>query len=156
MTERWRKVLGGNYSVSDAGRLRRETSRRGWTAGSIIDPRPATSGYRATTLMGLSVCIHTLVALAFIGPRPPRHEVNHRNGIKTDDRLANLEYVTHSKNMVHAVLVGLLPTRLSPAVVRTIRRERAEGASCAELARRLGLHRTTVSKAVLGRNWSHV
>ena len=54
--------------------------------------------------------IHRLVALAFLGPQPTlKHEINHINGIKTDNRPENLEWVTRSQNIKHAFDTGLHP-----------------------------------------------
>jgi hypothetical protein len=46
--------------------------------------------------------VHKLVTLAFFGERPAGTEVNHINGIKTDNRIENLEYVSHSENCLHS------------------------------------------------------
>lgn len=50
--------------------------------------------------------VHRLVLLAFRGPSPL--DVNHKNGIKNDNRLKNLEYCTKSMNIRHAVRTGLM------------------------------------------------
>jgi len=42
--------------------------------------------------------IHSLVAEAFIGPRPPGFEIDHKENGGTDNRLSNLEYVTGKEN----------------------------------------------------------
>lgn len=45
---------------------------------------------------------HKLVALAFLGARPLKMVINHKNGKRTDNRPENLEYVTSSYNAIHA------------------------------------------------------
>lgn len=48
--------------------------------------------------------IHRIVAMQFLPiPSPNHKEVNHKNGIKTDNRLENLEWVTSSENKIHAI-----------------------------------------------------
>lgn len=42
--------------------------------------------------------VHTLVALAFHGPRPDGMEIRHLNGDQTDNRASNLRYGTHAEN----------------------------------------------------------
>lgn len=51
--------------------------------------------------------VHTLVAECFLGPRPDGYDINHKNGIKTDNRLENLEYCTRAQNTQHAYNLGL-------------------------------------------------
>lgn len=49
--------------------------------------------------------IHHLVMLAFVWERPEKYVVNHKNGIKTDNRVENLEYCTIWENNLHAFRV---------------------------------------------------
>jgi len=51
--------------------------------------------------------IHALVATAFHGPRPVANEVNHKDGVKANNRASNLEWVTRSENGKHAIRTGL-------------------------------------------------
>ena len=44
--------------------------------------------------------------LTFIGTRPEGMVVNHKNGVKTDNRLENLEYITSRENTIHAFKMG--------------------------------------------------
>ena len=55
-----------------------------------------------------STTVHKIVAEAFIPNPDKRPEVNHKNGIKTDCSVSNLEWVTKSENVKHAVDTGLL------------------------------------------------
>lgn len=76
----------------------------------ILKPSKGRGGYlrvKLTDDKGSVKCcfVHRLVLLSFVGESSL--QVNHINGIKTDNRLSNLEYVTHSGNMKHAYRIGL-------------------------------------------------
>lgn len=51
------------------------------------------------------ISVHTLVALAYLGPcpTPEKREVNHKDRNKLNNNIENLEWVTRSENMIHAI-----------------------------------------------------
>ena len=101
--EEWREVKGyeGIYQISSLGRIRN-------SYGRILKPETSRNGYKRITLWDRKKYqIHRLVAIAFI-PNPENKEtVNHKNGIKTDNSVENLEWNTRSENSKHAYAIGL-------------------------------------------------
>jgi len=90
------------YQVSNLGRVIGPKGKKSF--GSVTS-----HGYRQFTLIrgktSRSFRVHRLVMRAFVGYS--ELEVNHKNGIKADNRLSNLEYVTRHENRRHAVKTGL-------------------------------------------------
>lgn len=110
-TENWRPIPGaiGLYEASDMGRIRsvdrHVTNRVGITRllrGRVRKLRLGNAGYLLVTLpapIQASRLVHRLVALAFLGEPPDGHTVNHKNGVKTDNRASNLEYLSMGDNV---------------------------------------------------------
>lgn len=110
--EIWRPVVGYeiNYEVSDVGNVRNIHT------GNLLKGFIAHNGYRRIELFFNGVKkkhpVHRLVANSFIGlPPTDKHQINHKNGLKTDNRVENIEWCTGSENRKHAYSTGLsVPT----------------------------------------------
>lgn len=98
------------YSISEDGKVYNNDTRR-WLVGQI-----GKTGYRSFNLSlpggKKRLYGHRLVAETFLNNgNLERVEVNHRNGIKDDNRIDNLEWVTSSENKIHAIATGLINNR---------------------------------------------
>jgi hypothetical protein len=113
--------------------------------------------------------IHRLVLLAFIGePEESRNITNHKNGNRADNRLCNLEWVSHSENNLHAFrvlnrepicMIGMLNgnSKLTEKQVLEIRRLYAKGnITQATLARQYNVTQGLIGHIVKRRSWTHI
>lgn len=171
-SEEWRSVDGyftGIYSVSNLGRIRRDKQCQGTQTGFMPKLFIGTDGYLYVVLSLSSqqrrYSVQSLVIRAFIGPPPTGHNINHVDGVKTNNRLSNLEYVTFSRNSKHAFEIGLSPqggnhgiSKLTNQQVKEIKQalSTAKHGDQAKLARQYKVNDTVISKIKRGEIWRHI
>ena len=103
----------GIYQISICGAVRRISGRIMGTG--ILKPHLRSDGYMfynlTTEEKTFNRAVHRLLAIAFLHNPENKKEINHKNGIKTDFRIENLEWVTRSENIRHAFETRLLKSR---------------------------------------------
>lgn len=157
VTERWLTVPSApTYEVSDRGQVRRAVAGPGASAGRVL--RWNTSSYTGYPTVELYVngvatrrAVHSVVAEAFIGPRPDGAQVSHLDGVRSNPAARNLLYETsgenHARRREHGTnLAGEKnpAAKLSDAQAVEIRRRLKAGERQADLAREYGVTRQVV------------
>lgn len=110
---------------------------------------------------------HRLIWVSVHGDIPDGYDVDHINGVKSDNRIANLEAVTHRENIKRAYRTGLKSNAgekhpshtLTDEQVREIRRRYvrySRHANARVLAEELGVGRPAVAGVVAGDTWREV
>ena len=91
----------------------RSNGRKDNRKGKLLKPSTDKDGYLRITLTNngkrKSYCVHRLVARTFLDNYDNKLQVNHKNGIKTDNRVINLEMVSLQENIKHSIETGLKP-----------------------------------------------
>lgn len=138
MKEIWKPIPGyeGHFEVSNMGRVKalaRECALnyRGRLKTTrirkerILALNPIKSGYPLVHLYlngkRKAELVHRLVLAAFVRKPLSKETGNHKNFVKSDNRLENLEWVTQAENNMHKIAAGYGGRKLSDDDVRLIR-----------------------------------
>lgn len=166
------KNYEGLYEVSDTGQIKalKKTVNKGKCHRSweehYLKFAVDSNGYLRTNLAknghNHTVKVHRIVAEAFIENPSNKSEVNHKDGNKQNNRIENLERVTHSENLKHAYDKKLKvangennPARkLTYDEVKFIRENyipHHKNYGAVALAKKFNVHRKTISRIALKR-----
>lgn len=180
MSEVWKDIFfkGESYSnyyqVSDQGNVRSvdrfityKDGKRVFKKGIPIVGSFDKNGYHQVLLYKntrrITARVHRIVLDTFSQNVHKKPEINHINGVKDDNRLENLEWVTVSENAIHARLTGLQPTqygkdnpniKLTKTDVLKARELRNSGMKLTSIAESIGTSVSNVKNIVYGYTWT--
>lgn len=90
-----------NYNITLCGEIFHKEN------GKKLRPRVATRGYLTVSLYNCNIYktfyVHRLMALTFLPQIEGKTIVNHKDGDKTNNKITNLEWMTHRENSLHSV-----------------------------------------------------
>jgi len=169
MQEKWKTIKGfKDYAISNCGKVKRLTPARGTKVGHILKPWKISDGYLIIELRkngeSYSKLIARLVTENFIGPCPEGQECNHKDGVKTNNNINNLEWVTHSQNIIHSIKTGLRPmgenrtqAKLTNYKVKEIKHLlKNTNLSFEKIAKLFGVSDSTINDIKQGVTWRHI
>lgn len=162
--ETWKTIIGfENYSISNKGEVRNDST------GRILSRFPV-QGYLMVNLTAKNgvkklLYVHRLVGQAFVDNPNGYKEINHKNGIKSDNDFENLQWCTRSENIRHAYAIRLMKpmegeksgmAKLTNQDVIEIRKLRSSGILLQELSDLFGVTKSVISNVATHKSWKHV
>ena len=164
--EYWKAIEGfeGEYSISTTGKVASNKSNL------ILKSRKDRYGYLLVTLWfkgkAYTKKIHRLVAIAFIDNPNNLETVNHIDGIKTNNNLDNLEWLSIADNHRHGFYTGLHTVgenriagkapKLNNETVLQIKQLIKEGHGNTSIGKKFKVSCGCIYSIRIGKSWSHI
>lgn len=159
-------LASGKYTVTRDGRIF-NNSHRNTGESRELSYQKDRRGYLYVRLKRINHArVARVIALVFLGIPNEYREPNHKNGIKADNRVSNLEWVTPSQNSIHALETGLsIPSagedhyasKLNHEQVTEIRSLISKGdMPSREIAKMYGVEVGTINDIRYGKTWKQV
>lgn len=174
MNIKWAKIDGFNdsYEISNTGLVRsidRHDSLGRFKESKILKQKITRFGYNEVSLsfgkLKKSFKVHRLVAIAFLLNIENKKSVNHIDGIKTNNDLNNLEWVSAIENTKHAIDLGVINqvgefnscSKLTELLVKQIRDIYSKKQlSQRKLASEFNVSQRVIFNVVNFKSWKHV
>jgi hypothetical protein len=168
MEEIWKDIEGyeGLYQVSNLGNVKRLAGK--WVKKErLIKFKIDRYGYPSYSLSKNKVLksktAHRLVAKAFVPNLLNKPAVNHINGIKTDNKVENLEWCTNKENTAHSIEIGLQDQKgvkhhkckLTEEQVLEIRKI-AYSETRTALSKKYSVSRAHILRLIKNEGWEHI
>ena len=155
--EIWKDIDGyeGLYQVSNLGNVKSFPRNGTIKQERILKQTKDGNGYLTIGLhknnKSKKVCVHWLVANAFIENKNNFHVINHIDGNKENNRVDNLEFCTQSYNVKEAIRLGLQKPYNEKAILQYDKYMNfiKEWKSACEVQRVLNIYQTNISKCCL-------
>lgn len=167
--EIWKDYIAGYYQASNLGNIRsvdRVVKFNGTPAirkGIQLQPTINSKGYLTVVICvngkRSTQYVHRIIATTFHAKPADKTEVNHKNGKVLENQESNLEWVTRSENLEHAVENGLITTgnvKLTQHEVSEIKLLIYEGLSNPAIGHQFGVDKATIRNIRIGKSWTHV
>ncbi len=158
---RWKPIPEFNgYFISDLGEVKN-------ASGLILKQQESWAGYMLIGLKGKTRTIASLVLSAFRGNRPNGDHAAHLNGIRNDNRLSNLAWVTQAENELHKKIHGTHligekanGVKLNESQVLEIRSKYKRfykyRSNIREISREYGISVSNIRSIVNRETWTHI
>jgi uncharacterized protein YerC len=157
MSEIWKKVPQfENYSINSEGKLKNTKTNRLLSTKSVNS-----EGYVLVCLSNngkiKTLRFHRLLAECFIPKIIGKDFVNHKNGIKTDNRLENLEWCTKKENAIHAYKNNICNNnhirKYDKSIDVEIINMRKKRYTYKEIAKKLNISFSKINNVLNKKNW---